>query len=69
MHRQVNGKYAFTLPKTKTNLKFAWADIVPKAEDRKSVTSISIVFHNDAKLHLDNLEFIGKDLLNIWKQQ
>lgn len=63
------GKYAFTLPKTKTNLKFAWADIVPKAEDRKSVTSISIVFHNDAKLHLDNLEFIGKDLLNIWKQQ
>ncbi len=63
------GKYAFTLPKTKTNLKFAWADIVPKAEDRKSVTTISIVFHNDAKLHLDNLEFIGKDLLNIWKQQ
>ena len=63
------GKYAFTLPKTKTNLKFAWADIVPKAEDRKSVTSISIVFHDDAKLHFDNLEFIGKDLLNIWKQQ
>ena len=63
------GKYAFTLPKTKTNLKFAWADIVPTAEDRKSVTSISIVFHNDAELHFDNLEFIGKDLLNIWKQQ
>ena len=61
------GKYAFTLPKTKTNLKFAWADIVPTAEDRKSVTSISIVFHNDAELHFDNFEFIGKDLMNIWK--
>ena len=65
----MTGKYAFTLPKTKERLKFAWADIVPKEEDRSKVTSISIVFHNDAKLHLDNLELIGKDLLNIWKQQ
>ncbi len=64
-----SGKYPFTLPKTKERLKFAWADIVPKAEDRKRVTTISIVFHDDAKLHFDNLEFIGKDLLNIWKQQ
>ena len=62
-----SGKYPFTLPETKEKLKFAWADIVPKAEDRKRVTYISIVFRNDAEFHFDNLEFIGKDLLNIWK--
>ena len=61
------GKYPITLPEKKTKLQFAFADLVPKEEDRKRVTSISIVFHDDAELHFDNIEFIGKDLLNIWK--
>lgn len=61
------GKYPITLPEKKTKLQFAFADLVPKEEDRKRVSSINIVFHDDAELHFDNLEFIGKDLLNIWK--
>ena len=57
-----------TLPKNKTKLKYAWADLVPSEEDRKSVTTITFAFHDDAEIHLDNIEFIGKDLMNIWKK-
>ncbi len=57
-----------TLPKNKTKLKYAWADLVPNEEDRKSVTTITFAFHDDAEIHLDNVEFIGKDLMNIWKK-
>lgn len=62
-----SGKFPFILPSQKTTLKFAWADIVPNEDDRKRVTSISLVFHDDAELYFDNLKFIGKDLQNIWK--
>ena len=60
------GKYPFTIPSKKTKLKFAWADIVTNEEDRKKVSSVSFVFHGDTELHFDNLEFIGKNLQNIW---
>ncbi len=62
-----SGKFPFILPSQKTTHKFAWADIVPNEDDRKRVTSISLVFHDDAELYFDNLKFIGKDLQNIWK--
>ena len=61
--------YPITLPAQKTKLQYAWADILPNEEDRKKVTSFSIVFHDDGELRFDNFELIGKDLLNIWKQQ
>ena len=62
-----SGKFPFILPSQKTTHKFAWADIVPNEDDRKRVTSISLVFHDDAELYFDNLKFIGKNLQNIWK--
>ena len=63
-----SGSLPITLPKNKTKLKYAWADLVPNEEDRKSVTKITFAFHDDAEIHLDNVEFIGKDLMNIWKK-
>ena len=70
------GGAAFTIGKTfmeltqeKKKYKFALADIVPNEETRKSATTIGLVFHSDAELHFDNLEFIGNDLLNIWKSK
>lgn len=62
------GKYPIELTEKKKRYKIAFADILPNEEDRKSISTLAIVFHTDAELHFDNLEFIGKDLLNIWKQ-
>ena len=61
------GKTSIELTQEKKKLKFALADILPNEEKRKSVTTMGLVFHSDAELHFDNLEFIGKDLMNIWK--
>ena len=61
------GKSSMELTQEKKKYKFALADIVPNEETRKSATTIGLVFHSDAELHFDNLEFIGNDLLNIWK--
>ncbi|SOD16612.1 hypothetical protein SAMN06298224_2523 [Fibrobacter sp. UWB16] len=61
--------YPITLPKSKAKLQYAWADLLPNEEDRKKVSSFSIVFHDDGELHLDNFELIGQDLLDIWKQE
>lgn len=61
------GKTSIELTQEKKKLKFALADILPNEEKRKSVTTMGLVFHSDAELHFDNLEFIGNDLLNIWK--
>ena len=63
-----SGTLPVTLPKNKTKLKYALADLVPSEEDRKSVTKITFAFQDDAEIHLDNVEFIGKDLMNIWKK-
>ena len=63
------GKTSIELTQEKKKLKFAFADILPNEEKRKSVTTMGLVFHSDAELHFDNLEFIGKDLLNIWKSK
>ena len=59
--------YPITLPQSKEKLQYAWADLLPNEEDRKKVTSFSVVFHDDGELHFDNLEFIGKNLQDIWK--
>jgi hypothetical protein len=61
------GKYPIELTEKKKRYKIAFADILPKEEDRKSVSTLAIVFHADVELHFDNLEFIGKDLMDIWK--
>lgn len=61
------GKTSLELTQEKKKYKFALADIVPNEETRKSATTMGLVFHSDAELHFDNLEFIGNDLLNIWK--
>jgi len=61
------GKYPIELTKNKKRYKIAFADILPNEEDRKSVSTLAIVFHADVELHFDNLEFIGKDLMDIWK--
>ena len=61
------GKSSMELTQDKKKYKFALADIVPNEETRKSATTMGLVFHSDAELHFDNLEFIGNDLLNIWK--
>lgn len=63
------GKYTLELTEKKKRYKIAFADILPKEEDRKSISTLAIVFHADAELHFDNLEFIGKDLQNIWKSK
>ena len=63
------GKYPIELTEKKKTYKLALADILPNEEDRKSVSTLAIVFHADVELHFDNLKFIGKDLLNIWKQE
>ncbi len=63
------GKFPIELSEKKKTYKLALADILPKEEDRKSVSTLAIVFHADVELHFDNLKFIGKDLLDIWKQQ
>ena len=64
----VSGNYAIELPKEKTKFRVALADVLTE-EERKSVSVLALTFRYDAKFHFDNLEFIGKDLLNIWKQQ
>ena len=61
------GKTSMVLTQEKKKYKFALVDIVPNEETRKSATTMGLVFHSDAELHFDNLEFIGNDLLNIWK--
>ena len=61
--------YPITLPKQMEKLQYAWADILPNEEDRKKVTSFSIVFHDDGELRFDNFELIGHDLQDIWKQE
>ncbi len=61
------GKTSMELTQEKKKYKFALADIVPNEETRKSATTMGLVFHSNAELHFDNLEFIGNDLLNIWK--
>jgi hypothetical protein len=63
------GKYPIELTEKKKTYKLALADILPKEEDRKSVSTLAIVFHADVELHFDNLKFIGKNLLDIWTQQ
>ena len=63
------GKYPLELTEKKKRYKIAFADILPNEEDRKSISTLAIVFHNNAELHFDNLEFIGKNLLDIWTQQ
>lgn len=63
------GKISMELTQEKKKYKFALADIVPNEETRKSATTMGLVFHSDAELHFDNLEFIGNDLLNIWKSK
>lgn len=63
------GKYPIELTEKKKTYKLALADILPNEEDRKSISTLAIVFHADVELHFDNLKFIGKDLLNIWKQE
>lgn len=63
------GKFPIELSEKKKTYKLALADILPKEEDRKSITTLALVFHADVELHFDNLKFIGKDLLDIWKQQ
>ena len=64
----VSGNYAIELPKEKTKFRVALADVLTE-EERKSVSVLALTFRYDAKFHFDNLEFIGKDLLSIWKQQ
>ena len=70
---EVNGvtlaAYPITLPEQKSKLQYAWADILPNEEDRKRVTSFSIVFHDDGEIRFDNFELIGQDLQDIWKQE
>ena len=61
------GKYPLELTEKKKRYKIAFADILPNEEDRKSISTLAIVFHNNAELHFDNLEFIGKNLQDIWK--
>ena len=61
--------YPITLPQSKEKLQYAWADLLPNEEDRKKVTSFSIVFHNDGELHFDNFELIGQNLQDIWKSK
>ena len=63
------GKTSMELTQEKKKYKFALADIVPNEETRKSATTMGLVFHSDAELHFDNLEFIGNNLLNIWKSK
>ena len=62
------GKYPIELTEKKKRYKIAFADILPNEEDRKSISTLTIVFHANVELHFDNLEFIGKDLMNIWKK-
>ena len=61
--------YPITLPKSKAKLQYAWADLLPNEEDRKKVSSFSIVFHDDGELHFDNFELIGQNLQDIWKSK
>ena len=64
----ISGNYAIKLPKEKTKFTVALADVLTE-DERKSVSALTFAFRHDAKFHFDNLEFIGKDLLSIWKQQ
>lgn len=63
------GKFPIELSEKKKTYKLALTDILPYEADRKSITTLALVFHADVELHFDNLKFIGKDLLDIWKQQ
>ena len=63
------GKAPIELTKEKKKYEFALADLIPNEEKRKSVTTLGISFRSNAELHFDNLEFIGKDLQSIWKQE
>ena len=63
------GKAPIELTEEKKKYKFALADILPDEEKRKKVSTIGISFRYNTEIHFDNLEFIGNNLLNIWKRQ
>ena len=63
------GKFPIELSEKKKTYKLALTDILPYEADRKSITTLALVFHADVELHFDNLKFIGKNLLDIWTQQ
>ena len=63
------GKFPIELSEKKKTYKLALTDILPYEADRKSITTLALVFHDNVELHFDNLKFIGKNLLVIWTQQ
>lgn len=70
-HKIITGIAEFDVPKTKTRMAFALSDLLPNEADRKAVSMIAVVFHDDAEFFFDNLELIGKDeqkLKDIWGQ-
>lgn len=67
----ITGTAEFEIPKTKTRMVFALSDLLPNETDRKNVSMVAVVFHDNAEFYFDNLEFIGKDLQkmqSIWDQ-
>lgn len=63
------GEKKIELSKEKTRIAVALADILPDESLRKKISMISWVFHDNAELFFDNLEFIGTDLKKIWEAE
>lgn len=63
------GEKKIELSKEKTRIAIALSDILPDESLRKKISMISWVFHDDAELFFDNLEFIGTDLKKIWEAE
>ena len=65
-HGLIIGSMEFALPAKKSKVAVAVADLIPDAEKRKNITTISWVFYDDVEFYFDNLEFVGYDLESIW---
>lgn len=59
----------FDLPKKKTRIAVAVADLIPDEEQRKYISTVAWTFHDDAEFFLDNVELIGHNLGSIWTKE
>ena len=59
----------FDLPKKKSRIAVAVADLIPDEEKRMNVSTIAWTFRDDVEFFLDNLELIGHDLESIWTKE
>lgn len=60
-------KQEIQIPSNKTRIAIALNDVFSE-DQKRNVSMISWVFHDDGEMYFDNLEIIGQNLQGIWKK-